>query len=346
MNILVTGGSGYIGSHTCVSLLEKNFKLTIVDSNVNSSHESINRIKIILGDKVKNRIIFKKGDIRDEFFLKEIFSKAIKENNPIEGVIHFAGLKSVEESIKDPLIYWDVNVKGSIVLFRVMELFNCNLIVFSSSATVYGNAETIPIQETCYINPTNTYGHTKITTEYILQDIFRSSKNKWRICNLRYFNPIGAHSSGLIGENPFNYPNNLFPIICGVVQGKYRQLSIYGNDWPTKDGTCIRDYIHVMDLAESHCNALEYLLKNKSQLITLNIGRGVGTSVLELMNTFKEVNNCDIPYDFSSKRSGDVPVLVANNKLSSLILNWKPKRSLKDMCIDGWRWQIMNPNGY
>ena len=263
--------------------------------------------------------------------MKEIFSKAIKDNNPIKGVIHFAGLKSVEESIKNPLLYWDVNVKGSISLFRVMELFNCNLIVFSSSATVYGNAKTIPIQETSYINPTNTYGHTKITTEYILQDIFISSKNKWKICNLRYFNPIGAHSSGLIGENPFTYPNNLFPIICGVVQGKYRKLSIFGNDWPTKDGTCIRDYIHVMDLAESHCHALEYLLTNKSQIITLNIGRGVGTSVLELMYTFEKVNNCEIPYDFTSKRSGDVPVLIANNKLSSLILNWKPK-SLK-ICV-------------
>ena len=346
--ILVTGGTGFIGSHTCVTMIENGFKVIIVDSNINSSPKVITKIKQIFKEEElhKDQIIFEKGDIRDEIFLKDVFQNAIKRNNPIEAVIHFAGLKSVEESVSEPLRYWEYNVFGSICLFKVMQSFACKTIVFSSSATVYGDTKENPISESSFINPKNPYGKTKATVENILESIFKSSNQTWRIINLRYFNPIGAHESGKIGENPLNKPNNLFPLICRVAKGEYKKLNIYGNNWPTKDGTCIRDYIHIMDLAEAHFFAIKYLLEIDFQFLNLNVGTGIGTSVLEIIETFKATNNCKVPFLNSSKRPGDVPILVAKNELAISSLNWKPKRNIEAMCRDGWEWHKNNPNGY
>ena len=346
--ILVTGGSGFIGSHTCFCLLKNKYKIIVVDSNVNSSKLSLKMIKKIFDQnkEVMEEIIFHQGDIRDEKFLKKVFLKSLNNGYQIDGVIHFAGLKSVEESTKYPLMYWDNNVCGTLTLLKVMELFNCETIVFSSSATVYGSSEICPIKESFEIKPLNPYGQTKATIEYILDGIFRSSKSNIKVANLRYFNPIGAHYSGLIGEEPINKPNNLFPYICLVAAGKYKKLNIYGNDWPTSDGTGVRDYIHVMDLAEAHTSAINYLFENPPILLNLNIGTGVGTSVLELVETFIEVNKCDVQYQFIDRRQGDVATVVADNQKAISLLNWRPKRNLKDMCKDGWRWRCLNPNGY
>ena len=344
--ILVTGGAGFIGSHTSLRLLEKGYKLVIIDSLVNGNEIALIRVKEILKDKMADEIVFEEGDIRDIEFLRDVFSNAEKNNYPIEAVIHFAGLKAVADSVRDPLLYWEVNVFGSITLFKIMQEFNCNNIVFSSSATIYGNVDSSPILESVKINPHNPYGETKLAVEKILNQIFNSTNNTWRIANLRYFNPIGAHRSGLIGEDPSERSNNLFPIICKVAKGIYKKLQIYGDDWPTHDGTCIRDYIHVMDLADAHISVLEHLLNNKPQVLNLNIGRGVGISVLELINTFNKVNKCSISYEYSSRRDGDVKTLIADNKKAISILKWRPKRGLEEMCIDGWKWQLKNPNGY
>ena len=346
--ILITGGSGFIGSHTCVSLLENSYRLIIIDSNINSSSKSIDKVKEIVKHKIKDsQIIFQKGDIRDSFFLKKIFSESLKVNKPIKAVIHFAGLKSVEESVNNPILYWDVNVFGSICLFKVMEEYKCKIIVFSSSATIYGNAALNPITEKSLVQPFNPYGHTKASVESILVNIFQSEKqSSWRIANLRYFNPIGAHESGLIGENPLNKPNNLFPIICEVAKNKNEKLHIYGDNWPTIDGTGVRDYIHVMDLAEAHRSALEFLFNNDPQVANINIGTGIGTSVLELVQVFKSVNGCDVPYEICGRRKGDVANVIADNKKAISILNWQPQRSIEDMCRDGWRWQSKNKFGY
>ena len=347
-HILVTGGTGFIGSHTSVKLLEEGFLITIIDSFKNSSSKCLHRIKEIIRKKNKKLvdcISLEKGDIKDILFLKHIFLKAKKNKIPFDAVIHFAGLKSVEESFKNPLIYWENNVFGSINLFKVMDDFDCNTIVFSSSATVYGIAKS-PLSETLPLNPNNPYGHTKAAIENILEGLFSSSKNKWRIANLRYFNPIGAHKSGLIGEDPLNKPNNLFPLLCRVAQGKYEKLEVYGNDWPTNDGTGIRDYIHVMDLADAHFLALNYLIKNEPEIISLNIGTGKGISVLELIKIFNKVNKCQVEYNISKRREGDVPILVASNEKILSTLEWYPKKTIEDMCLDGWRWQKLNPNGY
>ena len=346
--ILVTGGAGFIGSHTCLCLLKNNYKVVVVDSNVNSSELSLKMIKKIFdqNQEFMEEIIFHKGDIRDEKFLKKVFLQSSNNGYPIDGVIHFAGLKSAEESIKDPLMYWDNNVCGTLTLLKVMQLFNCETIVFSSSAAFYGNSENNPLKESFQIKPLNPYGQTKASIEYILDGIFRNKNHNWKVANLRYFNPIGAHFSGLIGEEPLNKPNNLFPYICLVAAGKYKKLNIYGNDWPTDDGTGIRDYIHVMDLAEAHTFAINFLFRRDPLIISLNIGTGIGTSVLELVETFKEVNKCDIPYQFVDRRQGDVAKIIADNQKAISVLNWKPKRNLKEMCKDGWRWRFLNPNGY
>ncbi len=348
-SILVTGGSGFIGSHTCIDLIVNGFKLYVVDSNINSSPFVMLRIKKIL-DKSNisfdDVLSFNKGDIRDEKFIKMVFQRAIQDGNPIEAVIHFAGLKSVSESVRDPMLYWENNVLGSFNLFNVMRQFNCFIIVFSSSATVYGNIKSGIINEDFNLLPENPYGQTKVAIECMLEALFNSEKDMWRIANLRYFNPIGAHYSALIGESSIDVPSNLFPHICGVAQAKYKKLRIFGNNWPTNDGTCIRDYIHVMDLAEAHTKTLLFLIRNKPQYINLNIGTGIGTSVLELVEKFKKVNKCDVPYEFYERRLGDVPILVANNEKAISKLDWFPKRNLEDMCKDGWRWQHQNPNGY
>ena len=345
--ILVTGGTGFIGSHACQVLLEENYKIIVIDSNVNSSPLSLKFIKKIFEKKnlLSPDIYFYKGDIRDERLLQTIFLQAKNSNNPIDGVIHFAGLKSVEESMKSPFKYWDNNVLGTLNLLKVMDIFNCRTIVFSSSATIYGN-NSKPLKEDFEIKPINPYGHTKASVEYLLESVFKSDESRWRIANLRYFNPIGAHKSGLIGEDPLRNLSNLFPYICLVAKGKFEILNVFGKDWPTFDGTCVRDYIHVVDLANAHVRTLDYLFDNEPKIIKINIGTGIGTSVLELIHTFQEVNKCEIPYRFCDRRIGDVPTLVADNSRALNLLKWKPYRTIKDMCLDGWNWNTLNPDGY
>ncbi len=347
--ILVTGGLGFIGSHTCVALLEKGYKIIILDSLINSSEKVIERIKkIILVTKydMNERLQFYKCDLRDEKKLENIFKNNTSESKKIDAVIHFAGLKAVSESINYPLRYFDFNVLSTINLLKIMEKFNCKKIVFSSSATIYGNyCENFNIKENAFINPINPYGETKVVIEKILQNLFLSS-NSWSVSILRYFNPIGAHPSGLIGENPLGSPNNIFPIINEVASGERNNLNIFGNDWDTPDGTGVRDYIHVMDLADGHVLALEYLFKNVGEIIKLNLGTGKGTSVLELVSIFESVNNLDIPYLFTQRRKGDVSRSVADIKQAKEKLNWLPIRDLKTMCRDGWKWKTQNIYGY
>ena len=345
--ILVTGGAGFIGSHTCLLLIEKGYEILIVDSLINSSIKVIERINKIIDinfpDK-KDKLSFFKGDLRNESFVHKIFLDQYKLGKPITGVIHFAGLKAVNESIHEPLKYWDFNLVGAINLLKVMNLFECRTIVFSSSASVYGSPNKNLLKEEEKLDPINPYGLTKSTIEKILDNLHKSSSSKWKIINLRYFNPIGAHTSGLIGEVPKGIPNNIFPLIMQVASGNIEFLKIYGNDWPTNDGTPIRDYIHVMDLANGHLYALEHLLKNSSKILNLNLGTGIGSSVLELIKTFEKVNKIDVPFQFSDRRDGDAAIVVADNSLVKNILNWSPTKNLEDMCRDGWQWQRKNPN--
>ena len=343
-NILTTGGSGFIGSHTCLVLLNAGFNVVIIDSFLNSSEDVINKLSKL--SNIKNlkgshRLKVYKGDIRDFSTLELIFKEAEDENNPINSVIHFAALKAVGESNEIPLHYWDVNVTGTLNILKVMERFNCNNFVFSSSAAVYGGGNNNP-NEDSITNPANPYGETKLAVENILKSLYLSSPNKWKIAVLRYFNPIGAHESGLLGENPKIEASNIFPHICRVALGKKKFLNIYGNDWPTYDGTGVRDYIHVMDLADGHVEAMRYLICNEPQIINLNLGTGIGTSVLELINAFEQANSIKIPYKVSPRRKGDVASLVANNKLAKTKLNWHPKRDLNTMCIDSWNWHSKN----
>ncbi len=346
--VLVTGGGGFIGSHVCVSLLEKNFEIVVIDSFINSHQKSLDKVYEISKSNNKEVLPFKiiRCDIRQKEELDNLFKQSLKEGNPIEAVFHFAGLKSVRQSILEPLEYWDVNVSGTINLLKIMDKYECRTIVFSSSAIIYGLSENGLIHEGSEVNPINPYGKTKLTAENVLNDLYLKNPHNWRIANLRYFNPIGAHPSGLIGEEPKGIPDNIFPYICKVAAGILNELTIYGDDWHTKDGTGVRDYIHVLDLAEGHLAALNYLLKSKAQIINLNLGTGEGTSVFELINTFKKVNNIAIPYKISNRREGDLPYVVANNSYAIKCLNWKPKRSLNEMCADGWQWQKLNPNGY
>lgn len=345
---LITGGTGFIGSHTAISMLKNEYRLVIVDSNINSSSKKIDNIIKILkleGLEFSDRIKFVKGDIRDKKLLDEIFRSSISINEKIDCVIHFAGLKAVEESINEPLKYWDVNVNGTLTLLEVMKQYNCKKIIFSSSATLYGNKEIqSPIKEDSIIKPTNTYGKTKETIENILYSLSERTSHNWKIAILRYFNPIGAHSSGIIGEDPKMIPTNILPIINQVALGKKEMLEIYGNDWDTYDGTCIRDYIHVVDLAEGHLKALEYITNNdsKSQFLKLNLGTGKGVSVLELVNTFKKINKVEVPFKFASRREGDIPYSVADNSLAKKIIRWKPKYDLNQMCKDSWNWYSHN----
>ena len=345
--ILVTGGAGFIGSHTCLLLLKKGYKIVVLDSLINSSKISLERVSKIVCKKVDiERIKLINGDIRDKNLLENIFSEAKFKKEDFSGVIHFAGLKAVEQSIKYPLEYWDNNVYGSINLLKIMDKYNCKTIVFSSSATVYEKTiNNTNLDENSKLKPHNPYGETKLAIEKILSDIFKSS-SKWRIANLRYFNPIGAHSSGLIGENPIGMPNNIFPIITRVALKKIEYLKVYGNDWNTHDGTGVRDYIHVMDLAQGHIAALEFLFKKVQEKITINLGTGVGTSVIDLINTFKKENNIEIPFKIVGRRDGDIGYVVANNSFAKSLLKWEPKYRLEDMCRDGWNWQKQNPEGY
>ena len=348
-SILITGGAGFIGSHTCFLLLEKNYEIFVIDSFINSSLKSLEKVQEILKSDNKNRKVnlhIIKGDIKNPNDIERVFLMSNKLNKKIEAVIHFAGLKSVYESKLKPFLYWENNVIGTINLLKKMEKYNCKNIVFSSSATVYKPNSNKHLKENDFCEPINAYGNTKLTIERILNDVFVSSSNLWRICSLRYFNPVGAHHSSLIGESPLGKPNNIYPQITQVAIGKLDEIKIFGSDWPTLDGTGVRDYIHVMDLAEGHLSALEHLSKGKPQNLTLNLGTGIGTSVIELIKRFEKVNNIEIPFSFQDRRPGDSPFLVADNSMAKTILNWNPEKNIEDICKDGWNWQIRNPNGY
>ena len=347
--ILITGGTGYIGSHTCLNLIEKNFRVIIIDSLINSSFKSIISIKKILKDKypdIDKRLFFFEGDIRNESFLKSIFNKFTTTDSKIESVIHFAGLKSVSESVSNPLSYWEVNVYGSITLFKVMDFFNCNEIVFSSSANVYDPSYKGKLDENAPLKPINPYGQSKLTIEEILKNMYSSNVSKWKIAILRYFNPIGAHFSGELGENPVKKPSNLFPLLTEVGFNELDLLRIYGKDWPTRDGTGIRDFLHIMDLSEAHTAALYYIKENKPNINIFNIGTGKGTTVLELIKIFEKVNNCSINYKFSPRRDGDISQSIADISKALFYLNWKPLLSIENACKDSWRWIAKNPKGY
>ena len=335
MAILITGGAGYIGSHTCVVLLEAGYEIVVVDNLSNSSLESLNRVKTISG---KN-ITFVQADIRDATAMCALF-----KSNTISAVIHFAGLKAVGESAEKPQLYYDNNVVGSLNLFAIMAEFNVKTIVFSSSATVYGDPASMPIKEDFPLSATNPYGRTKLMLEDILRDL-HAADNSWRIGVLRYFNPIGAHVSGTIGEDPNGIPNNLLPYVSQVAVGRLAKLRVFGNDYATHDGTGVRDYIHVMDLADGHVKALDYLLKNEA-LIIVNLGTGVGYSVLDVVNAFAKVSGKPVPYEFLPRRTGDVAVNYADASKAASLLGWQATRNLQQMCADAWKWQSLNPEGY
>ena len=346
MKVLLTGGLGYIGSHICLELLINGYEVVIVDSLRNSDILVFERLKNIISQtdsKLTSKVFFYECDLRDEIKLRDIFQSHIDKKSPIVAVIHCAGLKSIEESFRIPIEYWGNNVSGSIVLMKIMEDFKCNKLIFSSSASIYGLSGGHLIKEDAKIEPINPYGRTKAIIEYLLKDIFQTSSNNWRIANLRYFNPVGAHSSCQIGESPKCKPNNIFPIINKVASGEIDSFKIYGNDWNTHDGTGIRDYIHVMDLAEGHILALNFLINSEKNFINLNLGTGIGTSVLELIDIFQKVNNVVIPYVFSTRRKGDYGSVIADNSKATSLLSWQPKRSLEQMCKDSWKWQLTNP---
>jgi len=335
MRILVTGGAGYIGSHTCVELLEAGYEVIVVDNLQNSNEEALRRVKEITGRDLK----FYKIDMTYKAALEEVF----KEND-IQAVIHFAGLKSVGESVAVPLKYYSNNIVSTLVLAEVMKNYKVNKLVFSSSATVYGDPKTVPITEEFPLCATNPYGRTKLFIEEILRDLYVSDPS-WNIALLRYFNPVGAHSSGRIGEDPSGIPNNLMPYISQVAVGKLKNLSIYGNDYSTTDGTGVRDYIHVVDLAKGHLKALEKLAL-KPGIVTYNLGTGRGLSVLELIRAFAKASAKEIPYKFGSRRPGDVAECYSDNSKAKDELDFVATKTVEDMCEDSWRWQLNNPKGY
>jgi UDP-glucose 4-epimerase len=340
--LLITGGAGFIGSHTCLVLLDAGHELLVLDNFSNSSQLALERVAELAGRPVQ----LVKGDLRDSALLDQLFQEAAGAGAAIEGAIHFAGLKAVGESVQKPLHYWDVNVAGSRTLLAAMEAHACRTLVFSSSATLYGYPETVPIPESAPIQPINPYGHTKAAVEQMLADLAASAPGNWRIASLRYFNPVGAHPSGRIGEDPLGIPNNLFPFVSQVAVGQREQLSVFGGDWPTPDGTGVRDYIHVMDLAEGHRAALDCLLAEAPQLLTLNLGSGVGASVLEVVQAFEAVSGREVPYQIVARRPGDAAITVADPALAAERLGWRTSRTLADICRDGWAWQSANPQGY
>ena len=337
--VLLTGGSGYVGSHIALNLLKKNFSVVIYDSFVNSSREVFNKFNKVLDEEfLKKNLKIYKGDLRERNSLRNLFEDFYLNGKKIDSVIHCAGLKSVKDSLLNPLDYWDVNITGTLNLIKIMNKFSCKKIIFSSSATVYDCNQSGLLNEKSILKPINPYGNTKYIIEKLLQDIYLSSKDAWRIVNLRYFNPIGADPDGLIGEGPSSEKNNIFPLILDVASKKLDKFTIYGNDWDTKDGTCVRDYIHIDDLAESHIRALKYISENRPNFLNLNIGTGKGTSVLELINTFENINGVKVPYVFGQRREGDFGSVVADNSLAKTLLNWEPQKNLEDMCRDGWDW--------
>jgi len=330
--IFVTGGAGYIGSHTCIELLQANYHVIVYDNLANSKLESLRRVEKIT-DK---SITFIKGDIRDKDALKNAMTGC-------DAVIHFAGLKAVGESVEKPLLYYDNNVLGSLCLFHVMQELSIKNIVFSSSATVYGDPEFLPLTEDHRCEATNPYGETKLAIERMLRALYNSDKD-WQIALLRYFNPVGAHESGLIGEDPSGIPNNLMPFITQVAVGKRKQLAVFGNDYPTPDGTGVRDYIHVVDLAKGHLKALEAL--GRFECDAINLGTGTGYSVLELVGAFEQASGQSIPYTIQDRRPGDISACYADPRKAKDLLGWEAELSLNKMCEDSWRWQKQNPDGY
>lgn len=328
MQILVTGGTGYIGSHACVALLAAGHNVTVVDDLSNSRVEVLDRVARIAG----RRPAFFQGDVRDHSLLRSIFAAT-----PIAAVIHFAGLKAVGESVAQPLRYYDCNVGGAIALCQEMEAAAVKTLIFSSSATVYGDPAVVPIREDFPRSATNPYGASKLIIEDILADLVGADAG-WRIARLRYFNPVGAHESGLIGEAPNGVPNNLLPYVAQVAAGQRQQLSVFGNDYPTPDGTGVRDYIHVMDLVEGHLAALHYLL-DKGRSLTVNLGTGCGYSVLDMVRTFAAASGRPIPYAVVPRRPGDVAECYADPQLAADLLGWRAQRGIEQMCRDAWRWQ-------
>ena len=333
--VLVTGGAGYIGSHTIVELLNAGYEVVVLDNLSNSSALSLDRVETITG----KQLTFFEGDVRDTDLLDKIFT-----SHSINAVIHFAGLKAVGESVDKPLEYYDNNVNGSLKLFNRMRKHDVKTIIFSSSATVYGDPVELPLKESMPTGvPTNPYGMSKLIIENILGDLYRSDSS-WRIARLRYFNPVGAHDSGLIGEDPTGIPNNLMPYITQTALGKLTALSVFGGDYPTPDGSGVRDYIHVVNLAKGHLAALEKCQKDTG-MHTVNLGTGQGYSVLEMISTFERVNEVKVPYKITSRRAGDVAACYADTTLAKQSLNWVAKRGLDEMCRDSWNWQNKNPDG-
>lgn len=335
--VLVTGGTGFIGSHTVVELLNNNYKVIIIDNLSNSSIKVVDKIKELSHNK---QLDFYDIDIGDEQGLTQLLFK-----NKIDAVVHFAALKAVSESVKLPLIYYMNNVSNSLVLFKVLQQYNIENIVFSSSATVYGNVETNPIKEDFATKAVNPYGWSKLMLEQVLADLYNVNKNL-NIAILRYFNPVGAHASGLIGESPNGIPNNLMPYIVQVASGKREFLNIFGNDYPTHDGTGVRDYIHVVDVAFGHVKALEYLFKHTNKFVTVNLGTGIGYSVLDVLAAFEKVLGHRLPFKITERRNGDIATCFANPSLAYELFNWKAQFDLDQMCRDSWNWQKNNPEGY
>lgn len=335
LTILVTGGTGYIGSHTVLQLLDADYNVIILDNLSNSKLESLNRLEKLSGQKIK----FYQVDLLDYDKLNEVF-----ENETIDAVIHFAGLKAVGESVEIPLHYYKNNVTGTINVCEIMKKYNVKKFVFSSSATVYGDPHEVPITEDFPLHATNPYGQTKLMIEEILRDLYVSD-NSWNIAILRYFNPVGAHKSGEIGEDPNGIPNNLMPYISQVAVGKLSELTIFGNDYPTIDGTGVRDYIHVVDLAGGHLKALEKLVQNPG-CVTYNLGTGIGYSVLEMAKAFEKASEKSVPYKIAGRRAGDIAECYANPELAAKELSWKAEKNINEMCEDIWRWQSKNPNGF
>ena len=333
MKILLTGGLGFIGSHTAVELLNEGYEVVVLDNLSNSNISMIDKIKEI----THKDFAFYNMDYRDKEKLEKVF-----EQEKIDAVVNFAGFKAVGESVKEPLKYYDNNVSGAIFLLETMQKFNVKKFVFSSSATVYGNPETVPITEDAKVGrATNPYGTTKLVIEYILDDLYKSD-NSWDIAVLRYFNPIGAHESGLIGEEPNGIPNNLMPYVTRVAKGVLKELSVFGNDYNTHDGTGVRDYIHVVDLAIGHIKAIEKLNKENSGFFVYNLGTGKGYSVLDIVNTFKEVNKVDVPYRITDRRPGDIDKCYSDTTKAEKEIGFKAKRNLEDMVRDSWNYQVKN----
>ncbi len=339
MKILVTGGAGYIGSHTCIQLLEAGHTVVVVDNLLNSKRESLSRVQAITAKSID----FYQVDLLDEAGLRQVFEQAKQAGAPIEAVIHFAGLKAVGESVAKPLLYYHNNLTATFVLCKVMAEFLCKNLIFSSSATVYGLAEKVPLAEDSPLGATNPYGRTKLFIEEILRDIYRSDSS-WNIVLLRYFNPVGAHESGRLGEDPNGIPNNLVPYIAQVAIGKLPSLRVYGNDYSTPDGTGVRDYIHIKDLAQGHLQALTKLGPGDG-LHTYNLGSGKGSSVLQMLAAFEKACGKKLSRTFEPRRAGDIAICYADPTLANQELGWTAVKTIDDMCADTWRWQSMNPNG-